>query len=271
MIPGRQRYPFSECSDRTPLPDSVRTSLRERWSIARWNGEGALYSVDADHGRVLRRVVSEALGSITEHLEFLNEEEAPAAASTKPGRYYENIDRGVPVEEHLAMTYWRKRSPMPEHDLDPDRDRCGLLWVSPVVPLTGRHVTRVVGEIEALMQAYDLEPNIGLNSVFERTLVVTAAIVYDRDAPGEEARSMRCYERLMRRLIELGYPPYRLTTHSMMADLCPAADFFPTLIQRLKLAVDPADILAPGRYDFRTERLSLQTPNPRPSDSESVT
>ena len=36
----------------------------------------------------------------------------------------------------MASAYWRKKTPPPA-DMDPDRDGCGLLWCSPVLPNTG--------------------------------------------------------------------------------------------------------------------------------------
>ena len=53
-----------------------------------------------------------------------------------------NLMKGVPTESTLGSTYWRKRTP-PSATPDPDRDRCGLLWCSPVVPSTGNDVRAV--------------------------------------------------------------------------------------------------------------------------------
>jgi 4-cresol dehydrogenase (hydroxylating) len=57
---------------------------------------------------------------------------------------------------------------------------------------------------------------------------------------------MNCYHELQRRLTAAGYYPYRLGIQSMnLLDSDPArADFLSTL----KRALDPNNIIAPGRY-----------------------
>lgn len=234
LLAERQRYPWRECGGLTPLPEAIRSRLRELHGLGSWNGEGALYPVNAAHARVLQDIISATFSPVVDHLEFL-----PATV-------------GMPVEDHLAMTYWRKRTPPPRHDLDPDRDRCGLIWVCPVVPLEPRHVSAVIDTVERETRECGFESNLSLNSIADRSLVLTAAIVYDRDILGEDDRALRCYQLLLRRLIEQGYPPYRISTASM-AEYPKVTDNSPAVLRRIKRALDPRDILSPGRYDLRSQ------------------
>jgi 4-cresol dehydrogenase (hydroxylating) len=52
--------------------------------------------------------------------------------------------------------------------------------------------------------------------------------------------------------MQAGYLPYRLGIQSMNS-LPPAQDDYGKLISTLKHGLDPNNILAPGRYDFRSD------------------
>jgi 4-cresol dehydrogenase (hydroxylating) len=158
--------------------------------------------------------------------------------------------QGIPHEESLRSVYWRKRTPVPA-DPDPDRDRCGVIWVAPVVPFTGRDVTAAVRILEEAIPAHGLEPLLAMVAQTPRVAYVVALLVYDRDEPGADDAAMRCHDAALARLAESGYLPYRLGVQSMDALPAPRDDHG-ALMERLKRALDPSDILAPGRYDFRT-------------------
>jgi len=81
-------------------------------------------------------------------------------------------------------------------------------------------------------------------------LVASTTPPPDRDLPGEDERAMACHDELLSELIAAGYPPYRLGVQSIHSLPAPTDDSI-ALIERLKLALDPNDILAPGRYDAR--------------------
>jgi 4-cresol dehydrogenase (hydroxylating) len=69
-------------------------------------------------------------------------------------------------------------------------------------------------------------------------------IAWDRDVPGEDERARACHDRLLQATTDAGWIPHRLAT--------PAAPSIPTrqpdLPTLLKRALDPGDILSPGRY-----------------------
>ena len=152
--------------------------------------------------------------------------------------------RGVPTDETMASSYWRKKTPPPT-DPDPDRDRCGLLWWSPVVPNTGTHALEVADLVDRLLLSHGFEPQMSISFATERTLVCVITISYDRDVPGEDERAMACFRDLTTELLARGYPPYRLSVARMDAG---GSESYGTLIETLKKAMDPAGILAPGRY-----------------------
>lgn len=146
----------------------------------------------------------------------------------------------------MRTTYWHKPI-LPSTDLHPDRDRCGVIWVPPLVPLTGEHVRAATNIISSVCFAHRMEPHLSLECVNERSLIITVALLYDRDVVGEDERVMACHDELLCALATAGYFPYRLGVQSMHG-LPATIDESAVLQQRIKAALDPNSILAPGRY-----------------------
>ena len=70
-----------------------------------------------------------------------------------------NLLKGVPTDAPMASAYWRKRTAPPDAP-DPDRDRCGLLWCSPVLPNTGADLREVTELAVRVVLEYQFEPQI---------------------------------------------------------------------------------------------------------------
>ncbi len=129
--------------------------------------------------------------------------------------------------------------------MDPDRDGCGLLWCSPVLPNTGAHTLAVTRLVTEVLLDHGFEPQMSLSLATERSIICVATISYDRDVAGEDQRALDCYRVLAGALVDRGYPPYRLPVGAMgYLDLSSAAG----VVARLKSALDPNGVLAPGRY-----------------------
>ena len=142
--------------------------------------------------------------------------------------------------------YWRKRTPIPA-DLDPDRDRCGALWVCPTLPLRGADVLAAVAEAETILVDHGFEPLLAMVVQADRTLYLVPLIIYDRDVDGADASALACHDALLARFAALGYLPHRLGIRSTGA-LPNARDDYAALLRKLSLALDPNGVLAPGRY-----------------------
>jgi len=262
MFSYSQQYPWAETGGQTPLPAYLRENLREKWQAGLWFCEVALYSQSLEQAQVERNMVDAALRPYVSSLYFIDEaivQQPDALRQMLPGYdpaevqewFVNNLQRGIPSDADIPMTYWRKSESLPAA-LNPDRDRCGFIWCAPVTPFVGSCVRESVAIVEETCQAHGYEPSMALNCINARNIYVTAAIIYDREVAGEDERAMACYEDLLGRLVAAGYLPYRLGTHAMNL-LPPAQDDYNHLLRTLKQALDPNDILAPGRYDFRHE------------------
>jgi len=171
------------------------------------------------------------------------------------GNRVESPLSGTPDNRSLRSLYWRKPSAPDGDDCDPDRDRCGALWLCPVVPFTGKDVAAAASIMTDTVVKYGFEANIGFHAVSDRCLHGFLALVYDRDVKGEDEKAINCHDEAAKRLVDAGYLMYRQGLQGI-----PAMDDLPDggyadILARLKSAVDPENIMAPGRYqDFRGGR-----------------
>jgi 4-cresol dehydrogenase (hydroxylating) len=226
-----EQYPWGESRGRTPLPDDVIAALRDHGGILKWRGILEVQAESPDHLAALRSLLLDALAGRVDD------------AVAKP---ISSHDAGLERTDSLRLAYWRKRTP-PPGDMDPDRDRCGVLFLAPVVPFDGACVLEVTQLVEQTMLAEGFDPIIAIALIDERVVYVNVVIVFDRDVPGEDDRALVCHARLSRHLADLGYYPYRLGIQSM-TQLAAGDDAYATLLARIKRTLDPRGILAPGRY-----------------------
>jgi 4-cresol dehydrogenase (hydroxylating) len=77
-----------------------------------------------------------------------------------------------------------------------------------------------------------------------RTLIT---IHFRTDDPDQVARAGRCERLLWDEMVAAGYPPYRVSIDQMERLVASRPEFF-ALVADLKAALDPHDIIAPGRY-----------------------
>jgi subfamily B ATP-binding cassette protein MsbA len=109
--------------------------------------------------------------------------------------------------------------------------------------LVGTGIVQLVGSL--------FTASLALVALLYLNWVLTIAIVVILGAFGfTMTTTFKNLRPIFRELGAVGYLPYRLGLHGMDA-LPAAADDHGALMQRLKAALDPNDILSPGRYDFR--------------------
>jgi 4-cresol dehydrogenase (hydroxylating) len=267
VLTATSQFPWADTGDRTPLTREAMARLRTELNVGQWNGAGALYGTRAQV-RDARAQLRRALAGKVNRLQFVDDRllELMRRFAT-PFRLLTGWDvrhtlrviapvygllKGIPTDSPLATVYWRKKTTVPAH-MDPDRDRCGLLWCSPVVPNTGAHATEVTRLVTDVLLRRGFEPQISIALISERSLICVTTISYDRSVPGEDERAFDCYTTLTEELLARGYPPYRLNVASM--NHINAEGPYSDVLRGIKTALDPNGILAPGRYepspDFR--------------------
>jgi 4-cresol dehydrogenase (hydroxylating) flavoprotein subunit len=263
------QYPWHRTEGKTPLSKEILEEMKiintgmPEWGGV-WNGETALYSMTSEQAESDWKTLQQLLGprvdkivfhQVTRESMFQLIERAMDNSTGLIQRdrisYVESRMLGflgIPLNGSVPIAYWKKRFPTPKRDLNPDRDKCGIIWCSPTVSFRGEDIEEASQIIRDTMLAYNLEPNLCLNGVTDRSIDITAAIIFDREVAGEDDKAIACYNEMLRKLCLKGHVPYRLTVHSMDALLTESSDN-KEILKRLKVSLDPKKILAPGRYE----------------------
>ncbi|MBI2382171.1 MAG: FAD-binding oxidoreductase [Gammaproteobacteria bacterium] len=253
-------YPREQLAEAQVIPEALLETIAKRHQVQPWTGVTALYGepgVVAAARRALRRM----LKPHTVRLMFLSPGRAATLsrlarfipgplgaqlqAQLKTFKATTDIMQGRPGEVALPLAYWRSGRP-PERDLHPARDRCGLLWFPPLLPLKAADVRRFVDLVHQIMPAHGMEPLVTITCFSELGADSTIPILYDPADAEQRARAHACYEALFQACRRLGYLPYRLNVEHQRA-LAEDGEIW-GVVGKLKAALDPDNLIAPGRY-----------------------
>ncbi len=255
VLSTRQPYPWTPQGGRTPLTATEMDALRPSWGGGRWFGTTALYAPTEAVGKALREHLVSVLAPRVDTWSLDERSGEPRSGHEllvehDPAFLFL---QGVPHEESLRSVYWRKRV-SPTTGLDPDRDRCGVLWLALAVPLRGDALARAAALVHPVFLHHGFEPMLAFIAQTDRTAYFVPAIVYDRDIPGEDSKAMALHDELLHRCIAAGFPPYRLGVQSMSKSPG-VTDDSTAVLARIRAALDPAGIVSPGRYECSPRAL----------------
>ncbi|HRV77130.1 MAG TPA: FAD-binding oxidoreductase [Thauera sp.] len=264
------------------LTDADLGMLRSKYGVAPWSCAGAIYGTRslvreqrrlirkalAPYGRLIfvadwqipwiERIVrwawkSEALRGMTQRLAGTS---LPVLESAP---FVHKIQRGVPTEYFVKHAYYRARRPPPVGAVHPARDNCGLIWFAPILPFTNAHLWPYVSDTKALFAAHGFDYYVAMLLMNPRSMICLMAIIYDREDPDEVERSRQLYAALLDHMCKRCYEQYRagLAAWDTLHDDAPELK---RLNDRIKAALDPANILAPGHYGVGTSEREARHP-----------
>lgn len=242
MLSCFDQYPFDRCPDGGTLPAGVKSELLRRRGLSAWNAFGT-FSGERKLVQAQLAVFRDAVKSIAKPSVLTDKQ-----LSRNPALL--DLMIGKPTAAPTFGAYWRKRLPPPQGNPDPVRDRCGLLWCSPVLPASGSRLLPWLEEVTGIFEAHGLETNIGIVPVNDRAVCSTISVVFDQDAAGERARGEACHHALLKAAVTRGFHPYRFGIDIEEARdlLFSASDPYWNLCRQIKQCVDPSGVIAPGRY-----------------------
>ncbi len=154
---------------------------------------------------------------------------------------------GRPNETALPLAYWRQRNPASGQHRDPSRDGCGLIWYAPLVPMRASTVLAYVELLTRITRAHRIEPLITLTTMNDRLFDSTVPLLFDRQDKDAQAGAVACFDELVEAGRQIGVFPYRIGIHAMQ-DLMERQTHAKAFHRRLRQALDPHDIVSPGRY-----------------------
>jgi 4-cresol dehydrogenase (hydroxylating) len=260
MFSTTKRYPWEAAGGVTPLPENLRARMRHSEKLGAWNAGGSISGTKA-HVRATRKAIKQALKGVA-RLRFVDDRLlsfgermtralSPFGLLTREREQLRALKpvygllKGQPAEEALQGTRWRLRQD-PGELLDPLDTGAGLMWISPVLPMTGRAAREVMGIVEPIFNRFGFDALATFTMINERAMIAILNIYYDKADPNETAEAMTCYDTLVPELMNAGYIPYRVGLRGLPK--VHRDDVFWDVAQQIKQALDPGDIIARGRY-----------------------
>ena len=272
VLSGGCTFPREQAAGQSMLPPGVRGAMRARAGAGAWTVSGALYG-SALQVAAARAALKKALRGTPATSTFLTERKlrqgawmasllgafgggARLRARVALGNALFAMNRGVPNGRFLAGAYWRRRGGLPvgfPAQADPAADNCGLLWVSPVLPMRGADVLALHALAAPIFAHHRFDLFATFSMINERALGGVLTVAYDKEDPAEAERAQACHAALFDAVMRAGYIPYRVGIGSMAA-LDPHGDVYWKTVSKIKRALDPDGIIAPGRYEPGLQR-----------------
>lgn len=157
------------------------------------------------------------------------------------------ILQGIPTDYFVKHAYYRSQRKRPESQIDPARDGCGLIWFAPVLPFTSHDILPYLDAARKRFEDAGLDFWVAILVLNPRSVTTLMNILYDKDDPDETQRALGLYRSLLADLQAQGLQQYRA---GLLAwdQVHAGAPQLLALNRRLKDALDPLKVVAPGRY-----------------------
>jgi len=262
VLTATHQYPWERMNNEFPLSEKVADELSKAHGISPWAAFTGLYGTKGEV-RAAKRVLRKKLRGKVGEIIFISDsllrliERFPglfsiiARRNLRPlvhqARGTFNILSGVPTEMTLRSVFWRSRRKVPERDIDPIEHGCGISWFAPVIPMTASHVKEFRSIVEPILKKHRFEACFVFVSVNSRAFDCTLPITYDKEDPDELCRASMCLSELLTVCGNRGYLPYRIGVQSMDWLTSKDTEYW-KVVQKIKSAIDPDGIIAPGRY-----------------------
>lgn len=258
MVNSFDNWPLDYAAGENFIRDMAKSQNLPDWMIL-----GGLYGPQEMIAGA-SEVISRELNTITNKTIFINRSKIGLLKSITKFLPLKNIRKiadslesaidvleGKPAQVALPLAYLKNpiKPDLTKIDfLSPDRDNCGLIWFSPLLPVNGNLVRDFVSEVHRICLYYDIEPLVTLTLISERCFDSTIPILYDKGNPKQVTNARKCHEALIKMAPELGIFPYRLDVRSMGELYENHHGVASKLWNSIKEKVDPNNILSPGRY-----------------------
>ena len=262
VISSFRQYPWEMANYKTPLSDELRSYFCKKGSVGSWNISGAVYGSKkqvAFTKKELRKAlkglgsvnfigekgvgIARRLAAFLEKYHLLDEQVIRLKALDKVF----GLLNATPTDAFLFGTLWRVKGDLIENSLDPLDYNAGMMWISPILPMTGKSAQELISLVNPIFYKYGFEPLITVSLITERAMVSVITISFDKNDPEETQRAERCYNRFFELIMEKGYVPYR-TNIATMKKLGQGSETFWDITHEMKKVFDPNNIIAPGRY-----------------------
>lgn len=125
----------------------------------------------------------------------------------------------------------------------------GLLFVPAVLPMDGTVVEAFVKNARAVCESRNMEFPVSLLNFSDTCIMVGLLFVFDHADKKDTERARACYGDIQQIAAECGGYVYRASSDRMHAVVDPEKSFW-QIAKKIKDALDPDNIISPGRYSL---------------------
>jgi 4-cresol dehydrogenase (hydroxylating) len=208
-------------------PDAVLRRIQKEKNLGAWNVYAALYGT-AGQVEVNWRIVQAAVRAHGRG-RLVTEEEA---GGTEPFAYRAKLMQGIPNLQEFGLYNWRGGG--------------GSMWFAPVSQARGSECDKQKTLARTILNRHGLD-YVGEFIVGWRDMHHVIDVLYDKVNPEETARARACFNELLDAFEKEGYAVYRVNTEFMDRVARVYGPVKRRVEHALKRALDPNNILAPGK------------------------
>ena len=156
---------------------------------------------------------------------------------------------GKPNQVALPLPYWRNPRIKADKNqtLSPSKDKCGLLWYAPLIPMTPSALHGFTQFVRQVTPKYNIDPLITFTNLKHDCVDSTIPLVFDLENSEEVKNAHTCLNELINEGAKYGYVPYRLDTKQQQK--LDKNHIFWKTTAKIKQTLDPHNILCPWRYN----------------------
>ncbi|WP_138418107.1 FAD-binding oxidoreductase [Sinomonas gamaensis] len=229
------------------IPDWRLDEMRREFGIGQWNAKFGLYGdprLVRQRLEIVRERVTAAIPDARVDARVYEGEEGRRLEHERIAEADRTQMAGVPTLRPLSTVAWAA-------------DDGGHIDAAPIIPARGEEVYAFYREAKALYAEYGFDLYIGYH-LYPRHMVHVTMIFFERGNEEMLARARELYSRLLDAARARGYAPYR--SHVDYMDRIAAGFDFNDhaalrFQEKLKDAVDPLGIIAPGKQGVWPARL----------------
>ena len=225
--------------------------LVRQHSFSTWTGNTAIRGT-AKAVDLIFEEFQKAVGDITgiQRVDANTLDEAsPKSAAEAVHRELLKFTLAIPSDATLQAPFWALSQTAADPVNEIDSGTVGVLFCCPTLPFESQSLDEVIRITDEEFNKYGFVPCITCNAVNAGTLIAVINLFFHRDQPDEAEKAHQCIAELYDRFASIGHYPYRVGIQSMDKFVSPSDPFWQT-VSSLKTALDPANIIAPGRYSL---------------------
>lgn len=160
---------------------------------------------------------------------------------------YMGLYEGKPDTNHLMYAYSRLNGDKRDLNIEKDMKKSGLIWFWPILPLKGEDIDAFLQMLNKTSAGYGITPNLNITVGSETHAVANVHIFFDPATQSDQARAF--HKQLFEESRALGYLPVRPHIEAISWYMDHASGTVSQqVLQSFKDALDPNNIMAPGKY-----------------------